>query len=134
MGLAQRDLREGACVSSAGLSEDPKEYRRRLEEQSEEELDAWMTELMRDISIRKGVLPVLEEFRTATGLDSGGIERIFTAGGGAPSTMGRTADGRLMLPAISLRHLVLGLRARSETAHAEIVDFLAAGFEEVVYI
>ena len=121
-------------MSSAGLAEDPDEYRRRLEEQSEEQLDAWMIELMRDISIRKGVLPVLDEFRTATGLDDAAVERVFTAGGGAPSTIGRTADGRLMVPAISLRHLVPGLRTRSKTAHAEIVDFLTAGFEEVVYI
>jgi hypothetical protein len=121
-------------VSSAGLAEDPKEYRRRLEEQSEEQLDAWITELMRDMSIRHGVLPVLKDFRAATGLDDGGVERVFTAGGGAPSTVGRTASGQLMVPAISLRHLVPGLRARSEAAHAEIVDFLAAGFEEVVYI
>ena len=121
-------------MSSAGLAEDPKEYRRRLEEQSEEQLDAWIAELMRDMSIRHGVLPVLEAFRAATGLDDRGVERIFTAGGGAPSTMGHTADGQLMVPAISLRYLVPGLRARSETARAQIVDFLVAGFEEVVYI
>lgn len=121
-------------MSSAGLAEDPDEYRRRLEEQSEEQLDAWMIDLMRDMSIRRGVLTVLDEFRAATHLDDKGVERVFSAGGGAPSTIGRTADGRLMVPAISLRHLVPGLRARSEAAHAEIVDFLAAGFEEVVYI
>jgi len=120
-------------VSSAGLSEDPKEYRRRLGEQSDEQLDAWMIELMRDISIRQGVLNVLHEYRAATGLDDNGIERVFTAGGGAPSTIGHTADGKLMVPAISLHYLVPGLRANSKDAHDQIIDFLVAGFEEVVY-
>ena len=121
-------------MSSAGLSEDPKEYRRRLGEQSDEQLDAWMVELMRDISIRRGVLPVLKEYREATGLDDPGIERAFTAGGGAPATIGRTADGKLMVPAVSLHFLVSGLRSLSQQAHDQIIDFLAAGFEEVVYI
>lgn len=121
-------------MSSAGLSEDPEEYRRRLGEQSDEQLDAWMIELMRDISIRRGVLPALHDVRDSTGLDDVGIERVFTAGGGAPATIGRTADGRLMVPAISLHYLVPGLRAHSPAARDQIIDFLVAGFEEVVYI
>ena len=120
-------------MSSAGLSEDPKEYRRRLGEQSDEQLDSWMVELMRDISIRRGVLPVLTEYREATGLDDAGVERAFTAGGGAPATIGRTADGKLMVPAISLHHLVPGLHSQSKDAHDQIIDFLVGGFEEVVY-
>ncbi len=121
-------------MSSAGLSEDPKQYRRRLGEQDDEQLDAWMVDLMRDISIRKGVLTVLREYRAATGLDDAGIERAFTAGGGAPATIGRTVDGQLMVPAISLHNLVPGLRAHSDKAHDQVIDFLVAGFEEVVYI
>ncbi len=121
-------------MSSAGLAADPEEYRSRLEEQHEEQLDAWMVELMRDMSIRRGVLPVLDAYRKATKLDDAGVERTFTAGGGAPAIIGRTADGQLMVPAISLRHLVPGLRSRSDSAHAEIVDFLVDGFHEVVYI
>jgi hypothetical protein len=121
-------------VSSAALSEDPDEYRRRLEKQSDEQLDTWMMELMRDMSIRRGVLLVLEGFRDATGLKDIDVERVFTAGGGAPAVIGHTADGRLMVPAISLRHLVPGLRVRSETAHDQVIDFLASGFKEVVYI
>ena len=56
-------------MSSEGLSEDPKVYRERLNEQPDEQLDAWMIEFMRDMSIRRGVLPVLVDFRQATGLD-----------------------------------------------------------------
>ncbi len=121
-------------MSSEGLSEDPKVYRKRLKEQPDEQIDAWMIECMRDMSIRRGVLPVLADFRQATGLDDSGIERVFTAGGGAPATIGRTADGQLMVPAISLHFLVFGLRAQSKKARAQEIDFLVDGFETVVYI
>lgn len=121
-------------MSAEGLSEDPKTYRKRLNEQPDEQLDAWMTEFMRDVSIRRGVLSVLAGFRKATGLDDTGIERLYTAGGGPPATIGRTADGQLMVPAISLHFLVPGLRAQSATARAQIVDFLVDGFHDIVYI
>ncbi|MEA2025082.1 MAG: hypothetical protein U9O18_00180 [Chloroflexota bacterium] len=121
-------------MSSEGLSEDPKVYRSRLAEQSDEQLDAWMIEFMRDMSIRRGVLAVLADYRKATGLDDAGMERVFTAGGGAPATIGRTADGELMVPAISLHFLVLGLRAQSEEAREQEIDFLVGGFDNVVYI
>jgi hypothetical protein len=123
-----------ASVPSAGLSADPTEYRERLAVQSDEQLDAWMIELMRDMSIRRGVLTVLEHVRQATALDDRGIEKVFTAGGGPPSVVGRTSDGQLMVPAISLHHLVPGLRSQSDRARDQIVDFLVHGFHEVVYI
>lgn len=121
-------------MPTAGLSADITEYRSRLGAQPEEQLDAWMIELMRDMSIRRGVLTVLAHYRAATGLDDRGIEKVFTAGGGPPGVVGRTADGQLMVPAISLHHLVPGLRAQSARAHDQIVDFLIGGFHEVVYI
>jgi hypothetical protein len=121
-------------LPSAGLSADPTEYRGRLAVQDDAQLDAWMVELMRDLSIRRGVLTVLERFREVTGAGDTGIERVFTAGGGAPAIIGRTSDGQLMVPAISLHHLVPGLRALSTDAHDQIVDFLVAGFHDVVYI
>jgi hypothetical protein len=121
-------------LSSEGLSEDPKVYRERLNEQPDEQLDAWMIELMRDMSIRRGVRPVLADFRKATGFDDTAIERVFTAGGGAPATIGWTRDGELMVPAISLHFLVPGLRAQSPKAREQEIDFLVEGFHEVVYI
>jgi len=121
-------------LSSAGLSADPTEYRARLAEQTDQQLDAWTVELMRDLSIRAGVLRVLERYRAATGLDDRAIESVYTAGGGAPATIGHTSDGQLMLPAISLHHLVAGLRARSDSARDQEIAFLVAGFHEVVYI
>ncbi len=121
-------------MSSVGLSADPTEYRARLAEQTDQQLDAWTVELMRDLSIRAGVLRVLDRYRTATGLDDRAIEAVYTAGGGAPATIGHTSDGQLMLPAISLHHLVPGLRARSAAARDQEIAFLVAGFHEVVYI
>jgi hypothetical protein len=39
-----------------------------------------------------------------------------------------------MVPAISLHFLVPGLRAQSEKAREQEIDFLVGGFHEVVYI
>jgi hypothetical protein len=121
-------------VSSNGLSATPAEYQERLDEQPDEQIDTWAAELMRDMSIRRGVLPVLEEFRHAARLDDTGIERVYTAGGGAPATVGRTADGRLMVPAISLRFLVPGLRREVPDARQRLIAWLVGSFEELVYI
>jgi hypothetical protein len=121
-------------LSSTGLSPDPDEYRRRLDAQSDDQIDAWAIELMRDTSIRRGVLIVLEEFRHATGLDDTALERVFASGGGAPAVVGRTRDGHLMVPAISLRHLVPGLRQEVPDARRPLTDFLVASFHEIVYI
>jgi hypothetical protein len=121
-------------VSTSGLSTDPTEYRARLDEQSDEQIDSWAVELMRDMSIRKGVLDVLHEFESACHLDDTGVLRAFSAGGGAPATAGRTADGRLMVPAISLRYLVPGLRSQTTDARGRLIDYLVASFDELVYI
>ena len=121
-------------MSATGLSADPVEYQRRLQEQSDEQIDAWATELMRDMSIRQGVLPVLAEFRHATHLDDTALRRLFTAGGGAPATIGHTADGQLMVPAISLRYLVPGLRRSLPDARDRLIAYLVGSFEELVYI
>jgi hypothetical protein len=121
-------------VSATGLSADPTEYRSRLQEQSDEQIDAWVTELLRDLSIRQGVLPVLDHLRHATHLDDAAIKRAFTTGGGAPATIGQTADGRLMLPAISLRFLVPGIRRSVPDARERLIAYLVGSFEELVYI
>lgn len=121
-------------MSATGLSADPAEYQRRLQEQSDEQIDAWATELLRDLSIRQGVLPVLEEFRHATHVDDAALKRVYTAGGGAPATIGQTADGKLMVPAVSLRFLVPGLRRSYQDARERLIAYLVGAFEELVYI
>jgi hypothetical protein len=122
-------------VSATGLSADPKEYRARLEDQPSEQIDAWAIELMRDISIQVGVRRVLNDFLAAAHLDERALERVYAAGGGPPATVGRTADGELMLPAISLHCLVPGLHQElGDAARARLIDYLVANFEELVYI
>ena len=121
-------------MSATGLSADVDEYRRRLSEQSDDQVDSWSAELMRDMSIRRGVLPVLAEFRHAARLDDAGVERIFAAGGGASATVGRTADGQMMVPAIMLYHLVAGLRRETPDARDRLIEYLLTSFDELVYI
>ena len=118
-------------MTTSGLSADPTEYRARLEDQTDEQIDSWAMELMRDVSIRKGVL---DEFGHACHLDETGILRAFSAGGGPPATTGRTADGRLMVPAVSLRYLVPGLRSETTDARGRLIDYLVASFDELVYV
>ena len=121
-------------MSVTGLSATPDEYRHRLDEQSDEAIDAWVAELMRDVSIRRGVLRVLEDFRSSTGLDDAGLERMYAQGGGPPAAAGRTVDGALMVPAISLHYLVSGARSLLPDARARLTRYLVANFHEIVFI
>jgi hypothetical protein len=121
-------------TAPTGLAPDPQEYRRRLVEQSEEQIDAWAQELMRDISIRKGVADVVAGFMKATGFDEAGLERVFTAGGGPVATLGRTADGRLLLPAVQLFFLVRGTRLIAPGGRERLIDYLVSGFHELAFI
>jgi len=117
-----------------GLAPDPREYRRRLEREGDEQIDAWAMELMRDVSIRRGVRQVISEFMRAGRLDQAGLERVFTAGGGPIATLGRTADGDPMVPAIQLFFLVPGLRRTTDDARDRLIDFLVSGFHELSFV
>lgn len=121
-------------MGATGLSPDPKEYRRRLTEQSDDQIDAWAAELMRDVAIRRGVIRVVEDFRRATGVDERGFERLFASGGGAPALVGRDAAGRLMIPAITLHNLVPGVRAELHDGRERLIDYLVSSFHELVYV
>lgn len=121
-------------MGASGLSADPKEYRARLAEQSDAQLDTWAAEMMRDVAKRRGVIPVLEAFRTSARLSEREFEHVFASGGGAPATLGRDAAGRLIAPTISLHALVPGLRARSSDGRERLIDYLVANFDELVYV
>jgi hypothetical protein len=121
-------------VAATGLSANPKEYRARLADQSDEQIDAWAAELMRDVAIRRGVIRVVDDFRQAGGLDERGFERVFASGGGPPAVIGRDAGGRLMVPAITLHALVPGIRAQVPDGRARLIAYLVANFEEIVYV
>jgi hypothetical protein len=120
-------------MGATGLATTPDEYRSRLMEQPDEQLDAWAAEAMRDISIRRGVLAVLHDLRVASGLDDRELAKVFAAGGGPPAVVGHDAEGRLMIPAITLHCLVKGLRAVVPGARDMLVEYLVENYGELVY-
>lgn len=121
-------------MTTAGLSADVAEYRDRLAEQTDEQIDAWVAELMRDVAIRRGVLTVLADFRKAARLDEHQLERVFASGGGPPAAVGRDARGRLMVPAVTLYALVPGIRAQVTDGRERLIEYLVANFHELVYV
>jgi hypothetical protein len=121
-------------VGATGLSADPTEYRKRLTEQPDAQIDTWAQELLRDVAKRRGIVRVVEDFRRAARLGETEFEHVFASGGGAPATAGRDGSGRLLVPTISLYALVIGLRARATDARARLIDYLVANFDEIVYV
>ena len=120
-------------MAATGLSADPTQYRERLADQSDEQIDAWAAELMRDVAIRRGVVKVVDDFRRASGLDERSFERVFASGGGPPAVIGRDAQGRLMVPAITLFALVPGIHAQLPDARDRLIEYLLENFDEIVY-
>lgn len=121
-------------MGATGLSADPTEYRARLVDQPDPQIDAWAQELLRDVVKRRGIVRVVADFRHAARLSEAEFEHVFASGGGAPATAGRDAVGRLLVPTISLHALVSGLRLRAADARARLIDYLVANFDEVVYV
>lgn len=121
-------------MTATGLSATPQEYSQRLAEQSDSQLDAWVAELMRDMSIRRGVRDVLVGFKRAAGTDDAGLTRLYASGGGPVAAVGRTESGELMVPAISLHYLVTGARSQLPDARERLITFLVDSFHEIVYI
>lgn len=121
-------------MAATGLSTDPTEYRARLAEQDDRQIDTWAAEMMRDVARRRGVLRVLDDVKKAVRLGDADIERVFASGGGPVAVVGRDAQGRVMIPAIALHALVPGLRAASPDGRASLIDYLVENFEELVYV
>ena len=120
-------------MGATGLAADPAEYRARLREQPDEQIDAWAAELMRDLSVRQGVVKVVDGFITATGLDARSFERVFAAGGGPPASIGHDRDGHLIVPAVTLHYLVPGIRRETPNGRDRLIDYLVLRFHEMVY-
>ncbi len=121
-------------MTASSLSGDPSEYRARLIEQTDEQIDAWASELMRDVALRRGVVKVVEDFRRTGGLNGPEFERVFASGGGPPAVVGRDALGRLMVPAITLHALVPGIRSQVADGRDRLIAYLVANFGEIVYV
>lgn len=121
-------------MGATGLSADRNEYRARLAEQPDAQIDSWAAEMMRDTAIRRGVLRVVEDFRTAAKLNEQEFERVFASGGGPPATIGHDASGNLMVPAVALWALVPGIRSQVADARDRLIEYLVATFDELVYV
>lgn len=121
-------------MAATGLSADPKEYRKRLADQADDQIDAWVAELLRDVVIRRGIVKVVEDFRRATRLDERGFERVFASGGGPPAVIGRDAGGHLVVPTVTLFALVPGIRAQVADPRARLIEYLVTNFDELVYV
>ncbi len=121
-------------MASTGLSADPKEYRARLAEQTDEQIDLWAQEMMRDVAKRRGVIRVLEDLRRAAKMNERDIERAFASGDGPPAVIGRDAQGRQMMPAIALYALVPGIRAQTADGRERLIAYLVENFHELVYV
>ena len=125
---------QGGTVAGTGLSADPKEYRARLADQSDDQIDTWTAELMRDVVIRRGIVKVVADFRRATRLDERAFERVFASGGGPPAMIGRDAKGRLVVPTTTLYALVPGIRAQVPDGRERLIEYLLENFDEIVYV
>ncbi len=121
-------------MGATGLSADRTEYRARLAEQPDAQIDTWAAEMMRDVAVRRGVARVIADFRAAANLNEQEFERVFASGGGAPATIGRDAQGRLFVPSVALWALVPGIRAEVSDGRARLVEYLIANFDELVYV
>jgi hypothetical protein len=127
-------VRPGEPVGATGLSVDASEYRARLAEQSDAQIDSWAAEMMRDVAIRRGVARVVEDFCASAKLTEREFERVFASGGGPPATVGHDAEGHLMVPAVALWALVPGIRSQVPDGRARLIEYLVANFHELVYV
>ena len=121
-------------MAATGLSANPKEYRARLADQADGQIDAWASELMRDVVKRRGIVKVVADFRRSAKLTEAEFERVFASGGGPPTSLGRDRNGNLVVPAVALHALVPGLRARVDDSRGRLIDYLVANFAELVYV
>ena len=121
-------------MGATGLSADPKEYRVRLADQPDAQIDTWASELMRDVAKRRGVVRVVDDFKRSAKLTDPEFERVFASGGGPPAVIGRDGKGRLVVPATTLFVLVAGIRAQVADARERLIEYLVQNFNELVYV
>ncbi len=121
-------------MPETGLSADPAEYQSRLAEQTDEQIDTWAAELLRDVAKRRGIVRVMDDLRRSARLSDTDIERAFASGDGPPAVIGRDAQGHVIVPTVALYALVPGIRAVSKDGRDRLIAYLAANFDELVYV
>ena len=118
---------------ATGLSANPNEYRDRLRQHPDEQLDAWVEELVRDVAVRRGSARVVADLQRSLELDRASFRHVFARGGGPASTVGLDSRGQLTVPAAALHCVVPGLRAETPEARERLIDYLVDNFGEIVY-
>ena len=121
-------------MAATGLSADRTEYQQRLAEQSDEQIDTWASELLRDVAKRRGIVRVMADLRAATGLSDAELARVFASGDGPPAMVGHDAQGHVVVPAVTLYAFVPGLRAFAPDGRDRLIAYLVANFDELVYV
>ena len=132
---SDRPTDAGGTVASTGLSADPTEYRARLADQSDDQIDAWVAELMRDVvdppRHRQGRRRLPARGAASTSAVSNGCS---LPAAGRRRSSGATRKGRLMVPAITLYALVPGIRAQVPDGRDRLIEYLVENFDEIVYV
>ena len=114
----------------------PKEYRARLDDQPDDQIDRWVSELMRDVVKRRGIVKVVADFRSAAqAVSEAEFERVFAFGGGAPRTLGRDRGG----PPRRARRSACGrscpgVRELVADSRGRLIEYLVSNFDELVYV
>ena len=122
-------------MAATGLSADPTEYRARLADQSDDQIDAWAAELMRDVvdpaRRRQGRRRLPPGGRASTNAVSNGCSHP-AAGRRRSSDATPRADS--MVPAVTLYALVPGIRAQLPDGRDRLIEYLVENFDEIVYV
>ena len=111
-------------MTATGLSATPQEYRERLEDQSDQQIDAWAAELMRDISIRLGVREVLHGLAAPWAPTTPASSASTRLAAGRSRLSARPTSGEMMVPAISLYYFVCGARSQMPDARDRLINYL----------
>lgn len=108
-------------------------YREMVTAQSDEQVDAWASDLLMDFAKRLGVGTAIAAFCEVAGLDARGFQRAFLVGGGPDRVIGIDTAGSLAAPIFELPKAVKGLRRIDPDARRRLVDFLVAHREVMSY-
>jgi hypothetical protein len=109
-------------------------YRKMVSAQSDDQIDAWASDLFMDFAKRIGVGRAIAAFCEAAGLDARGFQRAFLVGGGADHVVGIDTAGSLAAPVFELPKAVAGLRKIDSQARDHLIDFLVSNREVMSYV
>jgi hypothetical protein len=109
------------------------DYRKMVQDQSDEQVDRWAADLFMDFAKRLGVGTAIAAFCRAAGLDARGFQRAFLVGGGPDHVVGIDTAGELAAPIFELPRAIAGLRRIEPHARGRLIDFLVTHREVMSY-